>query len=341
MDSLTQVLLGIATAEVIAGRQLKNRTFLYGAILGTIPDLDVGVGLFMDPVSGVAIHRGLSHSLFFFVCLSPILGWLISKLEHGKITIQRSIILAFFGLFTHVILDAFTSWGTQILWPLPERFALKTIFVIDPLYSIPLLISLIDVFRTRVDLLRRKYVFRGLFISSAYLLLTCGIKLFALQKFENALQKQNLSYSEIIVKPTAFNTVLWNANVKTNDGYLLGDYSLLDKSDITFTLYENDLETELQIINSSAYKKLVCISEGWHIVSRHKNAIYFNDLRFGLLDDNPLHPQFAFSYEFLPKTDGTFEVIEVPKQKRDGKILLQKMWKRIQGNWEKRSLFKC
>jgi len=332
MDSFTQVLLGIATAEVIAGKQLKNKTFLYGAVLGTLPDLDVVVGLFMNPVSAVAIHRGLSHSILFFVVLSPLLGWLIAKLERGKITLNRSIVLAFSCLLTHVVLDAFTSWGTQILWPLPDRFALKTIFVIDPLYTIPLLISLIYVFKTKADVLRNKYVFRGILISSMYLLLTCGIKLFALHQFENALQKQNISYSEIIVKPTAFNTILWNANVRTTSGYLLGDYSLFDTKGISFTLYKDDKETGKQIINSSEYKKLVAISEGWHIVSRHKNSIYFNDLRFGLLNDKPAAPQFAFSYEFKPNSDGTFTVTEVPKQKRDGKMLLQKLWKRLQGN---------
>ena len=332
MDSFTQVLLGIATAEVIAGRQLKNKTFLYGAVLGTIPDLDVVVGMFMDPVSGVAIHRGISHSLFFFAFLSPVLGWAIAKLERSKITLQRSVVLAFFGLFTHVILDAFTSWGTQILWPLPDRFALKTIFVIDPLYTIPLLISLIYVYKSKVDFLRKKYVFRGLIISSTYLLLTCGIKLFALNKFENALQKQAVNYSEIIVKPTAFNTILWNANIKTQEGYLLADYSLLDSKPISFTLYKNNKEAGLEISNTKEYNQLVAISEDWHIVSRHQNSIYFNDLRFGLLNDNPDAPQFAFSYEFKPNADGTFTVSEVIKAKRDGKILLQKLWKRVQGN---------
>lgn len=332
MDSFTQILLGITTVEVIAGSQLKNRTFIYGTILGTLPDLDVVVGLFMDPVSGVAIHRGLSHSLLFFVCLSPILGWLIAKLERDKITLQRSIVLAFFGLFTHVVLDAFTSWGTQILWPLPDRFALKTIFVIDPLYTIPLLISLIYVYRTKVDFLRQKYLYRGLLISSSYLLITCGIKLIALNKFENALQNQSIKYTEIIVKPTAFNTILWNANIKTNKGYLLADYSLLDSKDIEFTLYKDNQEAGKQISNVEEFKKLVCISEGWHIVSRHENRIYFNDLRFGLLNDNPKLPQFAFSYEFILNDDGTYTVIEVPKAKRDGKLLLQKLWKRLQGN---------
>ena len=333
MDSLTQILLGIATVEVIAGRQLKNKTFVYGAILGTLPDLDVVVGLFMDPVSGVAIHRGISHSILLFLLLSPILGWSIAKLERGKISWQRAITVAFFGLFTHVLLDAFTSWGTQILWPLPDRFALKTIFVIDPLYTIPLLICLIYVFRTNVDFLRRKYLYRGLIISSCYLLITCGIKLFTLNKFENALQNQRISYREIIVKPTAFNTILWNANVKTRDGYLIADYSLFDSKAISFTLYKNNEETGKHISNTKEYTQLVAISEGWHIVSRLENRIYFNDLRFGLLNDNPDNPQFAFSYEFVSNGNGTFTVVEVPKAKRDGKLLLQKLWKRLQGNY--------
>jgi inner membrane protein len=44
--TFTQIALGIAIAEVCAGKKLKNKTILYGSILGTIPDLDVVVGLF-------------------------------------------------------------------------------------------------------------------------------------------------------------------------------------------------------------------------------------------------------------------------------------------------------
>lgn len=332
MDSFTQILLGIATAEVIAGRQLKNKTFLYGAVLGTIPDLDVVVGMFMNPVSGVAIHRGLSHSLFFFIFLAPILGWIIARIEYGKISLKRAVFLAFFGLFTHVLLDAFTSWGTQILWPLPERFALKTIFVIDPLYTVPLLIALIFVFRAKNNTVRQKYVVRGILISSCYLLISCGLKLFALNKFENALQNQQISYTKIIVKPTAFNTILWNANVKTDDGYLLGDYSLLDTKQINFTFYKSNQQAENKINADSKFKQLVCISEGWYIVSRQNQNIYFNDLRFGLLTEHPQIPQFAFSYAFIQNPDSSFKVIEVPKEKRDGKLLMKRLWTRLQGN---------
>ena len=332
MDSFSQVLLGIATVEVIAGRQLKNKTFIYGAILGTIPDLDVAVGMFMEPVAGIAIHRGLSHSVLFFLFLSPLLGWGIFKLEKLKISLKRAILLVFLGLFTHVLLDAFTSWGTQILWPLPQRFALKTIFVIDPLYTIPLLVALIYVFRNKEYFLRKKYVWRGLTISSCYLLLSCGLKLFALQKFENALQKQNIKYTAIIVKPTAFNTILWNANVATTEGYLLAEYSLFDTKSIEFSKYKTDIELEQKISQSRYFKKLVEISEGWYIINQEDGQIFFNDLRFGLLHNRENNPQFAFSYVFIPLKNGTFKVSEVPKEKRDGKLLIQKLWKRLQGN---------
>ncbi|CAM3996469.1 metal-dependent hydrolase [Flavobacterium cucumis] len=332
MDSLTQIALGIATAELMAGKKLQNKTFLYGAVLGTVPDLDIVVGKFLSDVDGVAIHRGLSHSLFFFGLLSPVLGGIISKIEKNKISFRNATLLAFWCLVTHVLLDLFTSWGTQILWPLEQRFALKTIFVIDPLYTIPLMISLIFVWRNKEILVRRKYVIRGLVMSSSYLLLTCILKLFAVQQFEKALQNKKITYQELIVKPTAFNCILWNVNVATSDGYYLADYSLFDSQPIRFTFYSKNLKLEEKLINSYDFQQLKKISEGWYFVTEQTNRLYFNDLRFGLLNDNPENPQFAFSYEFKSNSDGSLTAYEVPKAKRDGKALLQKIMIRLKGN---------
>ncbi len=331
MDSFTQIVLGIAVAEVCAGKELKNKTFLYGAILGTIPDLDVVVGSFMTDVDGVSIHRGISHSLFLFLFLSPIFGWLISKIEKHKISFKKASWMAFWGLFTHVLLDLFTSWGTQVLWPLETRFAFKTIFVIDPLYTVPLLISLIFVWRNKDHLLRMKHVKRGLIISSSYLLLTVAVKLYALNQFEKALDKQAITYSEIIVKPTAFNIILWNANVATEDAYLLSDFSLFDSQPISFKRYTKNHFLEAKLSANSDFKKLQQISEGWYLLSEKENSIYFNDLRFGLLNEDSIHPQFAFCYQFI-QTDAGLTAVEVPKEKRDGKALLQKIFRRLKGN---------
>ena len=331
MDSFTQIALGIAVAEVCAGKQLKNKVFLYGAILGTLPDLDVIFGLFLNPVDAVLIHRGISHSLFLFLLVSPLFGWIISKIEKGKISFFTATNLVFWGLFTHVLLDMFTSWGTQILWPLEHRFALKTIFVIDPLYTIPLIIALVMVWKTKTESLRFKYIKRGLIISSSYLLLSCLIKLYALIQFEKALNIQEIQYSKIIVKPTAFNLILWNANVATEDNYLLSDYSLFDSQPISFVAYSKNNILEKQLIGNSDFEKLKMASEGWYIISQKGENLYFNDLRFGLLNDNPINPQFAFSYQFIQKKSELI-AIEVPKSKRDGKRLLQKIFTRLRGN---------
>jgi inner membrane protein len=331
MDSFTQIALGIAIAEVCAGKKLKNKTVLYGSILGTIPDLDIVVGLFLNPVDAVLIHRGISHSLFLFLFLSPLLGWIISKIETAKVNFMQATAMVFWCLFTHVLLDIFTSWGTQILWPLEYRFALKTIFVIDPLYTIPLVIALIMVWKTKDTILRKKYIFRGLFISSSYLLLSCFIKIYAVKQFEKALLKQGIQYSEIIVKPTAFNLILWNANIATLDNYLLADYSLFDTQPISFTAYSKNKILESRLKGNSDFEKLKKASEGWYIISQKKETLYFNDLRFGLLDDNPKNPQFAFSYQFIAD-NGQLKAAEVPKSKSDGKRLLQKIMGRMKGN---------
>lgn len=331
MDSLTQIVLGIAVAELCAGKELSNKTFLYGAVLGTLPDLDVLIALLLDPVNGVLIHRGISHSLLLFLFLSPILGKLISTIEKEKINFYGATVMVFWCLFTHVLLDMFTSWGTQILWPLETRFALKTIFVIDPLYTIPLLVTLVMTWKTKQTLLRRKYIKRGLIISSSYLVLTCFIKLYALNQFEKALLTQGIPYSEIIIKPTAFNIILWNANIATQDAYLLGDYSLLDSQPISFSKYAKNKALESQLNGNADFEKLKKISEGWYIISQKKESLYFNDLRFGLLNDSPDHPQFAFSYQFI-NTNSELRAVEVRKEKRDGKLLLAKIFKRIKGN---------
>ena len=78
-------------------------------------------------------------------------------------------------------------------------------------------------------------------------------------------------------------------------------------------------------------EKLKKASEGWYIISQKNKSLYFNDLRFGLLNDNPQNPQFAFSYQFVSNDSG-LHAIEVPKSKRDGKRLLQKIFTRLKGN---------
>jgi inner membrane protein len=142
MDSLTQIVLGAAVGEVVLGKKVGNKAMIYGAVAGTIPDLDVFVGYFYDTVTALEIHRGFSHSLAFSILGAPIFGYILSRI-HKQANWKEWSMLMFWGLFTHPLLDCFTTWGTQLFWPLDLRIAFKSVFVIDPLYTVPFLICLI------------------------------------------------------------------------------------------------------------------------------------------------------------------------------------------------------
>ena len=65
MDSLTQIVLGASVGEAVLGKKVGNKAALYGAIAGTIPDLDVLAGYFVDEITAIEWHRGFSHSILF------------------------------------------------------------------------------------------------------------------------------------------------------------------------------------------------------------------------------------------------------------------------------------
>ncbi|MBK8702082.1 MAG: metal-dependent hydrolase [Saprospiraceae bacterium] len=108
MDSLTQIVLGAAVGEVCLGKRLGNRAMLWGGIAGTIPDLDVISNLWLTPLQGLVVHRGISHSLFFAVLFSFLIAWLVKRYYDSNLYTHKGIrklasglasvgVLAFFG----------------------------------------------------------------------------------------------------------------------------------------------------------------------------------------------------------------------------------------------------
>lgn len=333
MDSLTQIVLGAAVAEAVLGRKTGNRAILYGGIIGTIPDLDIFVGKLYDPITALEIHRGFSHSIIFFILLSPLLGLLLRKMEsRAGVGWFRATLAVFLCLLTHALLDAFTTWGTQLFWPHPYRAGVQSIFVVDPLYTLPFLFCLIMAMRLpRHSDKRRKWNRNGLLISSAYLCLTVIVQQICIGKFEKSLEDKQIRYGRLIVKPSPFNIVLWNANVETPDGYWLGEYSFFDTSPIRYEFYPNRNDLIAHIENDKTITQLKRISEGWYIITTKKGKLYFNDLRFGMLNDDPKNPEFSFSYE-LRNNNGKISAHEVDnKGRREGVKLLKRLWERIGG----------
>ena len=77
MDSLTQIVLGAAAGEVVLGKKIGNRAMMWGAIGGTIPDLDVMGKFFLSNIDNLAFHRGFSHSITFSIIAALLFGWIV------------------------------------------------------------------------------------------------------------------------------------------------------------------------------------------------------------------------------------------------------------------------
>ncbi|MRI00611.1 metal-dependent hydrolase [Kriegella sp. EG-1] len=333
MDSLTQIVLGAAVGEAVLGKKVGNRAMLWGAVAGTIPDLDVLTRLFTDTVTAIEWHRGFSHSILFSVLFAPVFGWLVFKLNRNQTaTFKEWSWLFFWGMFTHPILDAFTTWGTQLFWPFKTRLAFQNIFVIDPLYTIPFLVCLVlAMCQKKTSEKRRKYNKLGLLLSTSYLLITLILKGISYQKFTNSLDAQGISYLAIDTRPTPFNTILWTANIDVGDAYLIGNYSFFDSKEIKFKAYPKNHELLGSLKSNEQVNRLIAISEGWFTITEKKGVLFFNDLRFGLMSLNQDEEKFAFTYQ-LTEVNNTVDVTEMPKYKTDAKKLFSALLNRIIGN---------
>ncbi|PWH85037.1 metal-dependent hydrolase [Brumimicrobium oceani] len=331
MDSLTQIVLGAAVGEAILGKKVGNRAMFYGAIAGTIPDLDVISSFFVDTVRALEIHRGFTHSILFSVIFAPIFGWLVSKIDSYK-SVKGWSMLFFWALFTHPILDSHTTWGTQLFWPLDIRLAFKTIFVIDPLYTLPFLTFLImAMFQKKDSPKRQSYNRLGLLISSSYLALTFLLKGVSFYQFKEALEQQNITYQEIDTKPAPLNTILWTANIKREDDFLIGSYSFFDKSDIQFSSYPKNHELIDHLVDNEKMQRMIRISHGWFTVTEKDGDLFYNDLRFGLLSTKGDATNFVFQYKIIENNDGTITLEETEKDVADGKKLIGELWERVKG----------
>ena len=123
MDSLTQIVLGAAVGEATLGKKVGNKAMLWGAIAGTIPDLDVLGRSFLDDITALEWHRGISHSLFFSLVAAPVLGWLLHqfhKKRKNEATTKQWSWLFFYGLGNASVVGLPYHLGNAV--PLAIRF---------------------------------------------------------------------------------------------------------------------------------------------------------------------------------------------------------------------------
>lgn len=297
MDSLTQAVLGASVAAACVPKHQRRKAAVAGAMLGTLPDLDVVID-YGDAVSNFTYHRGFSHSLFVLIPFGVLLWYLLNRFWSP---IRQSPKAWFYAielvLVTHVILDAHTVYGTQLFWPIATPPVMwSTVFIIDPLYTLPLLVaSLLLLIKPNVKL-THVVLPLSLVVSSTYL----GWSWFAKAETENAVVAAlgDQVKGNILTTPTPMNTLLWRILVLQDDHYLEGYYTVhKPEAEIEFT--RRALNTDLieQGDHLDSVQRLSWFTQGFMKAQIVEDQLAISDLRMGF------NEVFVFTHAVAEKGD--------------------------------------
>jgi inner membrane protein len=279
MDSLSQAALGAAMGMAVMGRRTALwKSALWGAVAGTLPDLDVFID-HGDPVLNMVLHRAETHSPFWLTLFSLPLAAAVARL-HGQWPLWKRWWLALWlALVTHPLLDAMTVYGTQIALPISDRpFGVGSVFIIDPLYTLPLLLGVLLTLATT----RLRANLWGLALSTLYL----GWGVVAQQHVQtiarDTLARQGIEAERVLVTPTAFNSIAWRVVVMQREHYLEGFYSLLDRERrIAFDRFDRGARLEPELRGIDGFARIAAFSQGFYALREDGARLIVSDLRMG------------------------------------------------------------
>ena len=228
MDSFTQIALGAAVGQAARGPRLGRAAALWGAMAGTVPDLDVLAYPFLDPAAELIHHRGITHGLAFGIVAGPLLGWLVWRLRRwrgraasggaasggtggarGPAETWRDWALVMgLGLVTHPLLDVFTVYGTQLLAPFSDAMLfVGSLFILDPLVTVPLALAVaVGLWRPRLS---RRAALVGLAAACAYVGAGVGLQAHARSTAEAALAGRGAQPERVIVTAGPLSSLVW------------------------------------------------------------------------------------------------------------------------------------
>ena len=168
MDPFSQGAVGAVLPATVAGARKLRAVALLGCIAGMAPDLDILIGSPTDSLLFLEYHRQFTHALVFIpvgaACVALVMHWPMRRVLRPVETYAA----CFVGYATHGLLDACTSYGTQLLWPFSDhRVAWNNVSVVDPLFTLPLVAFVVAAVLRK----RRAFAVIGFAWALGYLLL--------------------------------------------------------------------------------------------------------------------------------------------------------------------------
>lgn len=302
MDSLTHTVLGACLGEVIAGKKLGKKAMLIGALANNLPDIDVVTSLWTGPAKELLVHRGITHSILFALIVSPLLACAFQKLfKKHDVSFQRWLLLIGSGLFIHILMDAFTTYGTGWFEPFNHyRVSFNTLFILDPFLSVSMLIGSVALLIVRQTSYPSRTRIAGisLGITAVYLIVTIFIKLHVNHVIDKDLSTQNIPHEDFMATPTPLNNMLWYSAVKSGDNFYVGYYSIFDKHP---TLKWEFFEKRDSLLNAIKENEDIIylrqFSKNYYSISKTDSVLNFSDMRFGQIG-GWYKPQAPFVFNF-------------------------------------------
>ena len=327
MDSVTQLALGASVAAVCVPAKDRRRALVVGTALGTLPDLDVIID-YGNAVANFTLHRGFSHSLLVLIPFAALL-WLILRRYYTPVREAPkpwfwAILLA---LITHPLLDAHTAYGTQLFWPLAVTPTMwSTLFIIDPLYTLPLLVAVIVVLLAPIRTSAKTALKTGLIVSCLYLSWSWVAKLLVAsvvaERFEMAGEEL-----KVFTSPTPFNTLMWRIVVMGPDSYQEGYYHFLRSDSMSFSRSDRGQILFEQAKHVPDVQQLEWFADGFNRADVIEEQLVITDLRMGFEDN------YVFQHPVAEIHAGQWQAIEssrLPSSLDGGDLAL--FWNEFTGN---------
>ena len=300
MDSVSQMALGASIGVALMGRRTAVwKAALWGGVVGTLPDLDVFLD-YGDAVLNMVMHRGNSHSLLWTSLVGALMGLLAAKLHNEWSSRWRWCLAMFAAMVTHPLLDGMTIYGTQLLQPFTdEAYGLCSMFIIDPLYTLPLLAGVTVALRSPAH---SGLGWNGslLAFSTLYLGWSLLAQSWATEHVRRSLATQGLQPQSLLVTPAPLNTLLWRAVVVQGDYYYEGYYALLDGDRaMRWTKHSRGQEVIEAHGNHPHVQRMLRFTDGLMRKRLEDGNLWLTDLRMG--------QEGAYVFHFLlgpPLADG-------------------------------------
>jgi len=327
MDSITQAALGASIAYGFWHKPLGKKAFALGAIFGTLPDLDILAYPFLDAVQRLYWHRGESHSIWFIFLISLLLAYLFHRRWWREKLEFKQVFYGFLAIFaTHVLIDYFTIYGTQLLAPFSRYgFARGNMFIIDPLYTLPLLFGII--FSIVYNSHKPNRI--GLYISSFYALFSLVAHGYAHNVFTKDLETKGIHVNKSITMATPFNTILWRHLAQTNEGLKVAYYSLLAPREIEYEDIAQNKELIEPYKNGASVRAIERFSKGFWVAKKDGETIRLSDVRFGEIRDSNTPEDWSYLFSWIITNDDKMQM--APRPERNINESLSLLFKRALG----------